>query len=160
MSRAKHPSQYSMQIMGLMKCKEVKYNPCRTPEDVWNICHNQANLAQEAFVVICLNSKNNVIDVHLCTLGILDASLVAPREVFSIAVKDTAAAIVLVHNHPSGDPAPSAEDIRITRQIVEAGQIMQIPLIDHIILGNQNNKEMKKLFSMREEGVVDFRGNI
>ena len=157
MSRAKHPSKYSLQIKGLSRIRETNYHSCKTPEDVIKICGEQAYLAQEAFVVITMNSKNNVIDVHLVSLGILDASLVSPRELFIKAITDAAHSIVVVHNHPSGDPAPSAEDIRITRQIVEAGQILGIPVLDHIILGSETIEDTKKFFSMREEGVVDFR---
>ena len=90
------------------------------------------------------------------TRGLLDASLVHPREVFREAIRSMTAAIVLVHNHPSGDVQPSAEDLRITRQIVEAGKIVGISVLDHVILGKRVGHREKSFLSMREEGVAKF----
>ena len=90
----------------------------RTPEDIARLCEELRQSAQEAFIAIDLNAKNNVIDKRLVTLGILDASLVAPREVFRGAIMSHAAAVIVAHNHPSGDPTPSAEDIRITLSLI------------------------------------------
>lgn len=125
---------------------------CRTPEDAAQLVADTATLAQESFTVITLNTKHKVIDRHLITLGLADSSLVHPREVFRTAIQDGAAAIILSHNHPSGDPSPSAEDLRITRQLVEAGRILDIQILDHVIIGRGETP----FTSLREAGLVNF----
>jgi DNA repair protein RadC len=89
------------------------------------------------FYLITLNARARVIDVHEVTRGTLTASLVHPREVFRVAIADGAAAIIVAHNHPSGDPTPSADDRMATRQLVEAGNIIGIPVADHVVLGDR-----------------------
>ena len=126
----------------------------RTPEEARRVLDDTATLAQEAFTVLTLNVKYHLIDRHLITLGIADSSLVHPREIFRTAILDGAAAIILSHNHPSGDPTPSAEDIRITRQLVEAGRILDIDLLDHVIVGRGDTP----FKSLRESGLVSFQG--
>ncbi len=130
----------------------------RSPESIAAQCEDLAHSAQEAFCVFDLNSKNNIIDRRLVTLGTLDASLVAPREVYKGAIQNSAAAIVAVHNHPSGDPAPSSEDVRITRQLIEAGRILGIKLLDHVVIGRPSPDRVKGHCSMREAGLVEFEG--
>ena len=130
--------------------------PVRTPEDMAGQCADLANSAQEAFVAFDLNSKNNIIDRRLVTLGILDSSLVHPREVFRGAILNNAAAIVVAHNHPSGDPTPSAEDVRITRQLIQAGQILGIKVLDHVVIGRTSPDRSKGHCSLREAGLVEF----
>ena len=125
---------------------------CRTPEDVRRILADTADLAQEAFTVLTLNRKNKVIDRHLVTLGLLDASLVHPREIFGAAVRDSASAIIVAHNHPSGDPTPSSEDLAITRRLVESGRVLDIRVLDHVIVGRGTVPH----FSIRESGLVSF----
>jgi hypothetical protein len=127
---------------------------CSTPEDAHRLLLDTAQLAQEAFTVLTLNRKYKVIDRHLISLGIADASLVHPREVFRAAISDGACAIVLSHNHPSGDTTPSAEDLRITRQLVEAGKILDIEVLDHVIIGRGE----RPFLSLRESGLVSFSG--
>lgn len=90
---------------------------------------------QEEFHIVTLDTKHQVIDSHQITVGTLDASLVHPREVFRAAIRDAAASIILVHNHPSGDPTPSREDIAVTRRLESAGELIGIEILDHIILG-------------------------
>jgi len=103
-----------------------------------------------------LNAKYRLLDRKLITLGIADASLVHPREVFRAAIQDGAAAIVISHNHPSGDPTPSAEDLRITRQLVEAGRIIGIEVLDHVIIGRPDATRTQAFLSLRESGLVTF----
>jgi DNA repair protein RadC len=91
---------------------------------------------QEEMLVVTLDTKHRPIRITRTTRGVLDASLVHPREVFRIAVADCAAAIILAHNHPSGDSQPSPQDLSTTSRIVEAGQLMGIPLLDHLIVGD------------------------
>ena len=127
----------------------------RTPEDIAGVCSDLRGLAQECFQVLCLNTKNQVLDRILVSLGLVDASLVHPREVFRSAIVAGACAVVLVHNHPSGDPTPSAEDVRVTRQLVQAGEILDIKVLDHVIIG-QPGAGGPGWCSMREEGLANF----
>lgn len=89
----------------------------------------------EEFHIVTLNTKNQPIDTHCITVGTLDASLVHPREVFRAAIKDAAASVILVHNHPSGDPSPSPEDHAVTKRLEYAGELIGITVLDHIVLG-------------------------
>ena len=90
---------------------------------------------QEEFHVVTMDTKNKVIDTHQITVGTLDASLVHPREVFRRAIKDAASSIILAHNHPSGDPTPSREDIAVTDRLTDVGKTIGIDVLDHIVLG-------------------------
>ena len=123
-----------------------------TPEQAYKLCADMGQAAQEMMVVIDLNSKNRVVDKRLVTLGLVNASLVMPREMFCGAIKNMASSIVMVHNHPSGDPTPSAEDVRITRQMVEAGKILGITVLDHVVIGRGDTP----FFSLREQGLCNF----
>ena len=120
------------------------------------MCSDIAGLAQESFHVLSLDVRNRLINRHLISLGLADASLVHPREVFRAAIgQDGACALLLAHNHPSGDPTASAEDLRITRQLVEAGRILDVRILDHVIIGRPMNGSPAFL-SMREAGLVTF----
>lgn len=110
------------------------------PADAMAFCQRHfARLAsdakQEEFHIVTLSTKNQVIDTHQITVGTLDASLVHPREVFRAAIKDAASSIILVHNHPSGDPTPSSEDRKVTERLTEVGKTLGIEVLDHIVLG-------------------------
>lgn len=130
----------------------------RTPEDVAGLLGARVrSLESEVFWVVHLNTKNVAKGrPRAVTRGLLDASLVHPREVFRDAVRSASAAVVLAHNHPSGDPTPSAEDIRITRQLIEAGKIVDISVLDHVILGRPGHNTSVAFTSIREEGLVAF----
>jgi DNA repair protein RadC len=109
----------------------------RGPHDVYERCAPALrDLLHEEFRVLLLNTQHSVTRELLVTRGILDASVVHPREVFRSAIAESASAMTLVHNHPSGDPSPSADDREITRQLVEAGQIVGIPVLDHVVIGD------------------------
>jgi DNA repair protein RadC len=122
------------------------------PEDVSRICSDLQNSAQESFHCLLLNTKNHLLNRVMVSLGIADASLVHPREVFRAAIEANASSIVMVHNHPSGDPAPSSEDLRITRQLVEAGKFIDIKVVDHVIIGRGD----PGFISLRESGLCQF----
>ncbi len=92
------------------------------------------DLAVEEFHLLALDSQSRVLRDVLVTRGLLNSSLVHPREVFRAAIAEAAAGIIVVHNHPSGDPTPSAEDRSVTRQLVEAGRLLDLPVYDHVIL--------------------------
>lgn len=130
----------------------------RSPSDAAAILREAARvLDHERFWTIHLDSRNRVKgQPQEVSKGILDASLVHPREVFKPAIQTGCAALVLVHNHPSGDPTPSAEDVRITRQIVQAGHIVGIKVLDHVVLGNVGASREKDYISLREAGMVEF----
>jgi DNA repair protein RadC len=109
----------------------------------------------ESFYVIILNRRNKPMGRHLVTQGTATAALAHPREVFRIAVMASAAAVVCVHNHPSGDPSPSACDIQLTRSLKEAGKIIDIPLLDHVIVGNAVDDPLNRgYYSFREAGLI------
>jgi len=94
------------------------------------------NEKQESFIVLLLNNKNGFIKEETITKGILNASIIEPREIFKSAIKNSAARIILVHNHPSGDSNPSEEDLNVNGRITEAGELIGITVLDHIIIGN------------------------
>ena len=109
----------------------------RGPADVYERCApTLRDSLQEEFRVLLLNTQHAVMREVVVTRGILDASVVHPREVFRPAVAESAAAVILVHNHPSGDPTPSPEDREVTRQLAEAGRILGIPVVDHVVIGD------------------------
>lgn len=107
----------------------------RSPQDAFARMADMQLLPVEQFRVAYLNTKNGVIAEETISQGTLCATVVGPREVFRRAVRLMAAAVMLIHNHPSGDPMPSKEDIALTKRLVEAGKIMDIPILDHIIVG-------------------------
>jgi DNA repair protein RadC len=110
---------------------------------------------QESFYVVCLNRKNRPICRHRISLGTVSNTLVHPREVFRIAVLASASAIVAVHNHPSGDPSPSAPDLAVTRQLREASKIMDIHLMDHVIIGTkEDDPNGQGWYSFRSVGLI------
>ncbi|HZW49629.1 MAG TPA: DNA repair protein RadC [Bacillota bacterium] len=91
---------------------------------------------QEKFLVLSLNSKNQLIQQEVVFIGTLNSTVVHPREVFKSALMHAAAGIIVAHNHPSGDPSPSAEDVKVTQSLVDAGKVMGIPLLDHLVIGH------------------------
>lgn len=121
----------------------------RFPEDAANLLMEDMRfLSQEHFVCLYLNSKNQVIHKRTVFIGSLNSSIVHPREVFKEALKRSAASFICVHNHPSGDPTPSSEDIDVTRRLNECGQLIGIELLDHIVIGDQ------KFVSLKEKGYL------
>lgn len=110
-----------------------------SPQDVAEILIPELrDEVKEKFIVVCLNSANKIIRHEVISIGNLNSSIVHPREIFKVAIDNNSANIILVHNHPSGNPEPSSEDINVTRKLVEAGKIMDIQIFDHIIIADQN----------------------
>lgn len=130
----------------------------QTPEDAVSFLREEARLLdKERFWVLFLDGKNRLKGrPRVISEGILNASLVHPREVFRGAITGSSAAVIIAHNHPSGDPAPSSEDIKLTRQLVDAGKILGIQVLDHIIVGRKGMRGEKGFLSMREEQIVSF----
>lgn len=121
----------------------------RSPKDAASyLMDDMTSLKQEHFVVLFLNIKNQVLHRQTIFVGSLNASIVHPREIFREAVRRSAASIVCAHNHPSGNPAPSPEDIAVTKRLMEAGSIVGIELLDHIIIGDH------QFISLNEKGYM------
>jgi DNA repair protein RadC len=99
---------------------------------------------KEFFIALYLNTKNGIIKQEVVSIGSLSANVVHPREVFRTAIVVSASSIIVAHNHPSGDPAPSREDIEITKKLAEAGKMIGIELLDHVILGKDRNYGFKE----------------
>lgn len=113
------------------------------------------NPLQEAFYAVYLDRKNHPLGRHLITLGTLNSTLVSPREVFRGAILAGAAALVVAHNHPSGDPAPSSADITATRMLREAARVLDIELLDHVIVGEVKADPLGRgVYSFREAGLL------
>lgn len=122
-----------------------------SPEDAAGIMmEDMRYLDREHFMALLLNTKNQVIAIDAVSIGTLNTSSVHPRELFRSAIKRSAASLVLVHNHPSGDATPSREDLDVTRRICEAGKIIGIEVLDHIIIGDN------KFTSLKAERLINF----
>jgi len=121
----------------------------QSAEDVYHYFADRlAEKKKEYFYALCLDTKNRIISETLVSVGILDASLIHPREVFNPAVKASCHAVILVHNHPSGEAEASAADIEVTKMLCNAGDIIGISVLDHIIIGKQGYS------SMKEKGII------
>lgn len=116
----------------------VTGNGIKTPNDVYKMVNSYLDLEncdREYFLAIHLNRKGNVAAAEVVSIGGLHSSLVHPREVFKSAILTSSASVILVHNHPSGDPTPSKEDVEVTRRLIEAGNILGIEVLDHVVIG-------------------------
>lgn len=118
------------------------------PEDVWKELRDIRDYKKEHFIVFYLDSRNQEIKREIISVGSLNANLVHPREVFEPAVKNLAAQVILAHNHPSGDPEPSKDDLEINKRLVGAGKILGIEIIDHIIVTKN------EFFSFKDKGLI------
>lgn len=150
---AKHVPAKRVNIVSVRMVKECsllyKDRVIRSPEDGYNLLQQfLGNVDREHFVVACLDTKNQPTTINTCHVGSLNASIVHPREVMKPGILSNAASIIVGHNHPSGNPEPSQEDIQVTKKLVEAGKIMGIDVLDHIILGDE------KFVSLKEKGYM------
>jgi DNA repair protein RadC len=116
----------------------------RSPEEVFQYAKDMARLKKEHLRGLYLDTRNKLIRDEVVAIGTLNASLAHPREIFHPAIESHAAAIVLVHNHPSGDPLPSRDDIELTKQVRGASKILDIDVLDHVIIGSQNYFSLKE----------------
>jgi DNA repair protein RadC len=126
------------------EAKDMRGRRVASPEDVLPLVAEWRDRKQEYFLCLTLNGAGEVIERRCVTVGLLNQSLVHPREVFAEAITDRAASIVLVHNHPSGTLEPSSQDIAITRQLVEAGSILGIRVLDHLIVTRKGHLSLKE----------------
>ena len=135
-----------MQKFTILDKLETEYNgtvKLTDAEAVYKEIQDIKDACKEIFVVFCLDTKNKVITRDIVTIGILDASLVHPREIFRRAILVNSKSIILAHNHPSGDTTPSSEDIKVTKTLVEAGNLLNIKVRDHVIAGRDSFTSLK-----------------
>lgn len=144
----KHVPAKRVDIVSLRLVKEssllYKDRSIRSSEDAYNLFKQfLGELDREYFVLMCLNVKNEPNAINVCHIGSLNSSIVHPREIMKSAVLSNAASILVLHNHPSGRPEPSQEDIDVTKRLVEAGNIMGIELLDHLVVGDDSFISLK-----------------
>jgi DNA repair protein RadC len=151
----KKPSEFK--VMRVREC-EPAVTLVDTPEravEYWKATIPTADWfdpCKEAFIVLVLNSRRHILGHNLVSLGNLDSCTVHPREVFRPVIVVAGAAIILAHNHPSGDPSPSEADIKVTRDLIRAGQLLKIEVLDHVIIGHPASTAPKPYSSLRELG--------
>jgi len=134
---------------------EAEARSVDTPEDVSRLLGEEMRLLDyESVRVICLNTKHKVLAVEEVTRGTLNESLFHPREAFRPALARQAHAVILVHNHPSGSTSPSDADIQVTRRMKQVGELLQIELLDHVILGAPGAGDERNFFSFKNEGLL------
>ncbi|HII91440.1 MAG TPA: JAB domain-containing protein [Methanosarcina sp.] len=128
--------------------EEPKRKVC-SPKDVYTLMYpKMREQKKEKFITLCLDTKNQILKEEIISIGSLNASIVHPREVFKSALMESSASVIMVHNHPSGDPSPSREDIMVTEKMVEGGKLLGIDVLDHIIIGEG------RYVSLKDEGFV------
>lgn len=136
-----------LQLAKTISIQEQKRYSIRKPHDVFHLLEPELRFEQkEHFICLFLNTKNRLIFKEIISVGSLNAAIVHPREVFHAAIRRCSASLICAHNHPSGDPEPSHEDIALTRRLVAAGEIIGIDVLDHVIIGNN------QFYSLKEHG--------
>ena len=145
-------SPYEYKVTALRECPTPEnLQQCDTPDkaaDYWRMhiaTHPHFNPEVECLAVLLLNTRRKVKGHHLISTGTQDTILVHPREVFRVAVITAASAMIIMHNHPSGESTPSDADIKVTRDLIRAGQLMKIELLDHVVIGNGNRSSLREL---------------
>jgi DNA repair protein RadC len=149
----------SMELAQRLTRESVGESPLVTsPEQAAAVLRERARvLNTEVFWALMLDSKNRLIgEPQKISEGTLNSSLIHPRELFKRALEMSCASMILAHNHPSGDPAPSSQDIQVTKQLIAAGQVMGIKVVDHIVIGQRKHAGARDFLSIRESGLVKF----
>ncbi len=143
---------YEYKVTPLRECPTPEnLQLCETPDkaaDYWRMhiaTHIHFNPECECLAVLLLNTRKKIKGHHLVSIGTMDTILVHPREVFRLAIVTSANAIIVMHNHPSGESSPSEADIKITRDLIRAGQLLKIEVLDHVIVGNGNFTSLRSL---------------
>lgn len=146
-----------MKRINVVSCQAVKerslmyeYKKITGVEDAYNLLRDfiGINADREYCVIACLDTKHNVTALHTVSVGTLDSAVVHPREVFKVAILSNSAGIICAHNHPSGDPSPSKNDIEVTKRLNACGKILGISLVDSLIIGDNT------YISLKEKGVI------
>ncbi|WP_339059924.1 DNA repair protein RadC [Tepidibacillus marianensis] len=133
----------------IVKATPVEKDTIRSPKDAFSFLgEDMKYLRQEHFIALLLDTKNHILSKETISIGSLNSSIVHPREVFKPAIKKSASSIIVAHNHPSGDPTPSREDIDITKRLVKAGELLGIEVLDHVIIGDE------RYISLKEKGLI------
>lgn len=147
---------HEVKIQLVRESKPVKECVITTPDDVFNLVKDELRDSdREIFLSVQLNTRNKVLGINVVSVGTLNASLIHPREVFKPAILQNAGAIILVHNHPSGTEDPSTEDIAMTNRLSEAGKLLDIEVLDHVIVGNT-------FYSFLHKGLIEkkYKGGL
>jgi DNA repair protein RadC len=143
-------SEYPVVRVRLIRETTISQVQLSSPEDAMTTCEEfLAEEDRENLIVLMLSAKNDLLGIHTASIGNLTSAIVTPREVFKAAILANAASIIIAHNHPSGDPEPSAEDIEVTKVIKASGELLGIPLCDHIIVG-----ERGRSVSLKRRGLL------
>lgn len=145
-----HPKEF--RVVALRDCPVPEAMlMCETPEHAANYWRLHVTTdphydpERECFVVLLLNTRKRVKGHHFVTIGTLDCIHIHSREVFRTAIIGAAASVILLHNHPSGDPTPSGADVKVTRDLIRAGELLKIEVLDHVIIGNGQNRSLREL---------------
>ena len=137
--------------ISLIREEAGSYRPTITQSnDVYNLSQDMMDLDREEFRILLLDTKHHVVAMHTVGIGSLNVTIVHPREVFKAAILANAAAIIALHNHPSGDPTPSPEDHALTKRLYEAGDILGIRLLDHVVIGHN------RFYSLADHGDLSY----
>ena len=120
----------------------------KTAEFIANLSADYDAAVVEMAQMLALDTKNKIIGIFVISTGSLNASIIHPRDIFQRAILSNAASVILVHNHPSGDPTPSSEDIELTNKLVQVGKMMDLPILDHVVIGDG------KFVSLKERGII------
>ena len=139
----------------------VQYKPLDTekihadrPDKIAGFIHSRiGNDCRENFIILCMSNKNEIVSYSLVSVGTVSEAIVHPREVFISAIMTKASGVIIAHNHPSGNTTPSRQDIDTTKRLVDGGKIIGIPVMDHIIVGFNN--DIRNYYSMKENGFID-----
>lgn len=145
-------SPYEYKVTPLRECPTPEnLQQCDTPDravDYWRMhiaTHPHFNPDCECLAVLLLNTRRRVKGHHIVSIGTMDTILVHPREIFRVAIVTAASAVVVMHNHPSGESSPSEADIKVTRDLIRAGQLLKLEMLDHVIVGNGNRSSLREL---------------
>lgn len=147
---------YATALVSLPLVCESSGGRISTPEEALRACKDLAMLAQESFHALTLNNRNRLINRHMVSLGTVNSAPVGIADCFRGAISDSAASVLLAHNHCSGDITPSAEDIAVTKRLIEAGKLIGIRVVDHIIVGRDRDTGAAVQLSLRERGLCNF----
>ena len=132
----------------IYRASNVSPMTIKTPKDAADVMVDVKYLEVEQVRAIYLGTKNGILGTRIISQGTINSAIISPREIFSVAVKLMAASVILIHNHPSGDPTPSHEDIELTKKVLEAGKVLDITLLDHVIIAESG------YVSLKERGLI------
>lgn len=149
------PAKNKLQVVNIRLVKEpalFSEEPLTSPQDVKDLVAKElASYDREVFAILNLKTNGQIINLNICSVGTLNSSIVSPREVFKSCILSNAAAFIAIHNHPSGSMKPSQEDIETTKRLQKCGEILDIPMLDHIVVAGETGEQ----FSFRENGLFD-----